>query len=1087
MQQIPAVEALDQEARFSLSLSGVTLKEAMKAVEERTPYVFFYNNSELDLNRKVSIEVSNAGIKEALAQILPNQPYRIENYKIILLAQDVRPAKAKLISGTVTDTGGQPIIGANIMIKGSAQGAISDLDGRFSLAVGDLPVTIVISYIGYVPQEINVRESNPLNVQLKEDNLALEEVVVVGYGTQKKLNVVGSIAQISSDRLENRPVGLLSNALAGEMPGVTVIQRSGKPGESGGVIRVRGVGSFGASPDALILVDGIPGTLNDINIDDIETISVLKDASTAAIYGARAANGVVLVTTKKGKDGAIKINYNGYLGWQEATELPELVSSWDYAAMYNEAVGREVYTAADIEKYKSGADPDNYPNTNFLDETFTRNGMQTGHDLSLTGGTSSNRYFVSFGYLNQNGIIEKNYYRRYNGRLNLISDLTKNLTLTVRLSASAEERDEPQTTANKDQATVEGIINFAVRYPAIYVGQYTNGDYGAGPENGGTPVSWLASKSYRRRPNNRFNTNARLDWKVADGLTLSGIVGYNYTISEVFSYRASQQLNPNLYLSASTLDQERNKTIYKTAQASAEYTKMLGKHDFNLLLGYAFEAQDDDSFNGYRQDFPSNDYTVMDMGSSDNQKSGGYTAGWAIQSAFGRFKYNFEQKYLFEATVRFDGSSRFPKDKKFGTFPSLAVGWRVSEEAFFEPLRGALPNLKLKSSWGILGNQNISNYPYQSTLTSGMNYSFGGGFQTGAGLTVLRDPLLHWESTRTTDVGLEAGLFDGLINLNVSYFYRHTYDILYKPTSSMSTVLGLELSEINTGKMNNEGFEFDLTHQKRFGDFNYKLSGNFSIINNSVADLGIGNVEQPNGMIGNGSDLFLGYPMEMYYGYLADGVFLDEADIAAWPNQTKVTTNPQAGDIRYKDISGPEGKPDGVVDPTYDRTYIGSRIPKYTWAATFEAGYRGIDAKIFFQGVANVKGYLTGYPGYAFWNLGTVQKWQMDGRYNPENPQRYVDYPRLETLSNATSGNYAQSDFWVISAAYARIKNVQLGYSLPKALLGKLHLDRVRVYVSADNLHTFKKYRKGWDPEINTNGQFYPILATYTMGININF
>ncbi|MDR0742921.1 MAG: TonB-dependent receptor [Tannerella sp.] len=995
------------------------------------------------------------------------------------------------IRGTVTDGHShEAVTGASVTVKNDAKtGTATDADGNFSLAVASLPVTLVVNYIGYKPQEIEVYEiGEPVIIHLAEDYNLLNEIVVIGYGTQKRQDLIGSVTQISSERLRGKPVGQLTNALTGELTGVTVIQRSGKPGADGGEIRVRGVGSFGASPDALVLIDGIPGTLNSVQPDDVETISVLKDASSAAIYGARAANGVVLVTTKKGKTGRIKINYNAYAGWQNPTEFPELATSWEYAEMYNEAIGRQAYSAEDIEKYRNGTDPDNYPNTNFLKETFSRSGIHTGHDLSLTGGTNANRYFASFGYLDQQGLVERNRYRRYNGRLNLTSDLFDNLTLTTHLSGSVEERNEPQTVGAIDAGGVEGIVTYAVRYPAIYTGRYTNGDFSNGPANAGTPTAWLASASYLRTPVTRFNSNVRLDWKAAEGLTLSGIAGYNYGLEEQISYRASQRLNDNLDLTTSNLNQERNKRTYKTAQASAEYVRNFSGHDVDLLLGYAFEAEDIDSFSGYRQQFPSNDYTVMDMGSEENQQAGGNLAGWAIQSYFGRFKYNFNQKYLFETTVRFDGSSRFPKDKKFGTFPSLAAGWRLSEEHFFKPLRNIVSNLKLKGSWGILGNQNISNYPYQSTLTSGLSYSFGGAAVTGAGLTLLKDPLLHWESTRTTDAGIELGLFDGLADLNVTYFYRHTYDILYKPSASVSAVLGLELSEINTGKVNNRGFEFDVSHQKRIENFRYKLSANLSIIRNEVTDLGVGNVNQPNGLVGNGSSLFIGYPMEIYYGYLSDGVFIDEADIASWPDQTSVNTNPRAGDVRYKDISGPDGKPDGVVDPTYDRTYIGSRIPKYTYAFNIDLEYKGFDAKIFLQGVGGVKGYLDGYAGYAFFNLGTIQKWQMDGRFDPDNPKRYVDYPRLEILTNSLAPNYVQSDFWTLDASYLRVKNLQIGYTLPQRFINSVRfIDKVRVYFSADNLYTINKYRKGWDPEINTGGSYYPILATYVFGLNINF
>ena len=863
-----------QKATVNLEMRNQTVKEVLDEIEEQSDFSFFFNIKHVDLDRKVSVVAKKSDIFKVLETVFAGTDvrYSVVDRKIILSTekQEVQQYKGeKKIVGIVKDQNGEPIIGANVVEKGTTNGTITDIDGKFNLIVSAKAI-VQVSYIGYIEQELTVGNRSDLAIVLRDDTQNLDEIVVVGYGTQKKVNVVGSISQVSAEKLENRPVTRLSNALTGEMTGVTVIQRTGKPGVNDGEIRVRGVGSFGASPDALILVDGIPGTLNSISPDEVETISVLKDASSAAIYGARAANGVVLVTTKKGKDSKIKINYNGYVGWQTPTELPKLANSWEYAEMYNEAIGRDAYSAEDIQKYKSGVDRDNYPNTDFLKETFSRNGIQTAHDLSLNGGNSINKYFVSFGYLNQNGIVEKNYYRRYNARVNMTNELFKNLTLNTRLSGSIEEREEPQTVAAVDKSGLDGIVNNASRYPSIYVGKYSNGDFGVGPFNIGTPTSWLASESYLRNPVTRLNANVRLDWKPIEGLTFSGIAGYNYAMTESESYRASQVLNPTLTLPFSFKNQERNKSVYKTLQVLAEYSKEYKGHDFNLLLGYSFESQDNDDFNGYRQYFPSNDYTAMDMGDAENQKSGGYDYGWTLLSYFGRFKYDYLHKYLFETTVRRDGSSRFPSSKKYGIFPSLAAGWRVSEESFFEPLLDVVSNLKFKVSWGILGNQNISNYPYQSTLAPGLNYPFGGVSSVGAGLTTLKDSNLHWESTRTTDAGLEIGLLNGLVDLNVSYFHRNTYDILYKPSSSVSSVLGLDLSEINTGKMKNSGFEFEVSHQKQIGDFNYKISGSLSIINNEVVDLGVGNVSQPNGLVGNGSDLFIGYPMQMYYGYLSD-------------------------------------------------------------------------------------------------------------------------------------------------------------------------------------------------------------------------
>jgi TonB-linked SusC/RagA family outer membrane protein len=926
-----------------------------------------------------------------------------------------------------------------------------------------------------------------INVTMEEEIFGMDEVVVIGYGTEKRVNVIGSVSQITSEKIENRAVSSLSNAMTGQMSGVTVIQRSGKPGFNDGEIRVRGVGSFGATPSVLVLVDGIPGTMNELNLNDIESISVLKDAASAAIYGARAANGVILVTTKKGKEGKISVSYNGYYGVSKATEFPDLATSWEYAEMFNIANGTESFSAEDIAKYKSQSDPDNYPNSNFLKETFSRNGIQSGHDLSITGGQSSNRYFLSVGYLNEQGLVIHNDYERYNIRLNLESALGNKLTLTTKLAGSSEEANEPTTTANRSPSGVEGIIVVADRYPAIYLGQASNGDFGSGPESAGTPVSWLASKGYYTRPVTTVSINTRLDWKPINDLVVSAVGGYNFTISAGRHYRASQVLSPTLTLPLATLEQYKNSGIFKTMQFFAEYSKELKGHYFKALAGYSFEDQVNENFNGERQNFPSNDYTVMSMGGVDNQEVYGNDTEWAIQSLFGRFNYQYNRRYLFEFTVRYDGSSRFPVDKKYATFPSLAIGWRITEENFFKDAVPWVSNLKLKASWGKLGNQNIGNYPYQATLGSGRNYPIGTGIATGAAYRTYVDPLIHWETTETKDVGIETGFFKGKLTFNATYFDRFTYDILYRPSSSVSSVLGVGISETNTGEVKNRGWEFELGHRNSLGDFDYSVSGNISIINNEVVTLGLGNVLQPNGMTGNGSNLFIGYPMEMYYGYKSDGVFISTDDIAQWADQTKVTPSAQPGDIRYVDLSGPDGVPDGIVDPTYDRTYLGSRIPKYTYSLNLTAGYKRFDFSAFIQGVAGVKGRLEAYVGYAFNNLGTIQQWQIDGRFKPEAPVRYPDYPRLEIVTNSGTPNTLLSDFWTISASYMRIKNMQLGYTLPESVLNAIHIQNLRVYFSAENLFSFNKYRQGWDPEINTGGSYYPILATFTMGVNVKF
>lgn len=1086
---------LGQNQKITISGNNKTRVQIFKEIEKQTGLNISYNQTKLNVNKEIKQNFNNEELSSVMSEVLKGTDfsYRIEGSYIIITTNTTSSSgKNQKISGVVLDEAGQPIIGANIIIKGSSNGVISDLNGTFSLDV-PLGSKIQISYIGYQAKEIMIiGNKTNFTIQLREDSQALDEVVVVGYGTEKKVNVIGSIAQINSEKLQNRSTPMLSNALTGQMSGVTVIQRSGRPGQGGGQIRVRGVGSFGGEDnksDALVLIDGIPGTLNDINTEDVESISVLKDASTAAIYGSRAANGVILVTTKTGKEGKISVSYNGYAGFNTATELPEFVDTWQYATLYNEAIGKEVYTADEIQKFKDGSDPDHYSNSRYLDEVFSRKGFQTGHDLTLNGGNLQNKYMVSFGYLRQNGLVEKNDYTRYNARVNLINEIMPRLKLTTRLSGVYGERNEPSGPGTNGTDNMMKIIELALRHPGLWPTTLSDGSLGTGTDLRGTPPGMIQSQSFYMNPKFSVNANLRLDYNPIDDLNLAVIGAYNYTNGEEKNYRSTLQLTDNILVGPSMLTQKMTKTIYKTFQATADYNKTINKHSFGILAGYSWEQQDYTDLVGSRDKFPGNDLPYLNAGSPDNQKASGGGNAWAIQSVFGRIKYNFDERYLLESTLRYDGSSRFPKDQKYGFFPSIAGGWRVSEENFIKENESLdwMSNLKLKVSWGRLGNQNIGNYPYQSVYELGKNYPFGENFNQGAAISTATDPTIKWEETETIDGGFESTLWNGLLSFNASYFYRKTYDILYKPSGSVSSILGLNISEMNTGKLKNQGWEFEIGHRNKIGEVSYNINANLTIIKNELLTLGVGNVDQLNGMVGNGSNLFIGQPIQMYYGYLTDGVFLDQADIETWHNQSKINPNPQPGDIRYKDISGPDGVPDGVIDPNYDRVPLGSRIPKYTFGLNLGAEYKGFDISVLIQGVAGVKGLLENFAGYAFRQKGNIQVWQAEGRFDPANPTRYPAYPRLEELSNTVGPNIQTSDFWILDASYIRLKNIQLGYSLPKKFMKSAKLGGLRIYVQAENPLTWKKYRKGWDPETNTGGEYYPILATYTFGVNFNF
>ncbi|MEJ7769621.1 MAG: TonB-dependent receptor, partial [Chitinophagaceae bacterium] len=933
----------------------------------------------------------------------------------------------------------------------------------------------------------------------------MQQVVVIGYGTQKRENIIGSVAQVSAEQLQNRPVTQLTNALSGQMAGVTVIQRSGQPGASAGVINVRGVGSFGASSGALVIVDGIPGSMNDIDPNDVESISVLKDASSAAIYGARAANGVILVTTKSGKSGKVKITLNSYAGFQKPTAFPEFANSWEYATMYNEAAGA-TYTADDIKKFQDGSDPDNHPNSNFLKSVFSKSGLQTGHNLSVSSGTANTQYSLSLGYLFQDGLVVKNNFDRYNIRLNIKTALNSKLDLTTRLSGIKTSDKEPGPPATLDLAGVTGIVNHAVRYPSTYAGRLSNGFYGAGVVQKGTPVSFLESESFNTNNALNLNANIRLDYKVIKGLKLSLITAYNQFATKRKEFLATQIINPQIILGPNELSVINNSTTYYTLQGVAEYAKKMGDHQVSALAGYSFENSQFEQSNAYRNRLPGNELIQLNVGSPDNQQSGGTGNEWALESVFGRLNYSYANKYLIEGVIRRDGSSRFPASKKYAYFPSGAVGYRLSQENFIKDNFNWISELKLKASVGILGNQNIPNYPYQNTYRlsadggATFSYPFGGAINSGVARTTITDPNLHWESTRTTDLGVELGVLKGKLNVSATYFNRYSYDILYSPGGSVSSTLGFNLSKQNTGKLSNKGWEFLVSHNNQVGSFSYNLNGNFSIIKNRVLDLGVGNINQPNGMVGNGSSLFIGSPMQIYYGYQADGLFTDAEDVKKHANQAAINPSAQPGDVRYKDISGPDGKPDGKVEAAYDRVVLGSNIPKYTFGLNVGLEYKGFDFSMLLQGVAEVTNFMNGYAGIAFNNFGSIQKWQIEERWTKENPRRDAGYPRLELVTNAGTPNTLLSSFWVLDGSYLRGKNIQVGYTIPTGVLKRIGIASIRVYASGENLFLVSNYRKGWDPEVGTDsspsddsnsiissGSYYPILRNYTFGLNVNF
>jgi len=981
------------------------------------------------------------------------------------------------ISGKVVSSDQKVISGATIRAKTSGVQTVSDNAGEFTISASGSD-TLVISSIGYHETSIAVNNETIITAQLELYNEQLDDIVVVGYSTQKKVNLTGAVSSISSKDIENRPITQASQALAGLSTGVVVSQGSGQPGNDGSGITIRGIGSFGAGGGPLILVDGLATSINDVDPNNITSISILKDAASASIYGSRAANGVILIETKKGKSGKFQVSYNGYAGWQKATSLPDFVPSWEYATLRNEANtnagASPVYSDADIQKFKDQSDPDNFPDVPHLKNLLTSgSGFQTNHYLSFSGGNEKNRYVFAVSYLDQDGIVAKNGYKRYNFLLNDESKLTDKLTLKVNLNGYSAEQHSPR----QYDGGMNSMINFAVRQGPVFAGKKSDGTYGY--QDNYSPEAWLASNSFFQGTNKYFLGGAELLWNILKGLTLSGKAGYNFWSSYNKDYASDFQFDANKYVGPNNLSTRAGQGSQIILQSIATYNKVIGVHNFTLLAGVSEEKFEDWFLTGFRRDFPTSLLYELNAGSATGMTNGGSASEWSMRSYFGRLNYSFANKYLVEANLRADGTSRFPAAGRWGYFPSFSAGWRLSQESFIKDNISWIDELKLRASWGKLGNQNVGTYPYQNLVALGQNYSFGGNLTPGAATTRLSNADITWETTTSSNLAIDMAVLKGKLSMTVDVFDKNTTGVLY--TVATSAVLGVGTSPVNVGSVNNRGFELSLNYREKVGQFNFNIAPNFSYIKNKITSLADGLEENI------GSGLFVGQPIGIIYGYEADGLFIDNADVSSYPGQPYAA---QPGFVRYKDISGPDGVPDGKVDATYDRKVIGNTIPKYTYGLTLSADYKGFDFYLLAQGLGGYEKQIGSYAAFAFYNGGQIQRWQADNRWTTANPDRNAEYPKLTAL-NMGSGTILPSTYWNRDASFLRVKNVQLGYTLPVAVAQKAKMSRIRLYFSGQNLFNWSHFYRGWDPEMSMatgdNSSFYPLTTTYTFGINASF
>jgi TonB-linked SusC/RagA family outer membrane protein len=1103
-QPLATVKITDQDS----GKKEKTLEEALNDVQAYYKISFIYE-SDVVANKMTPRQIRfEADVESTLEKIL--KPLDLKVKKINDNSYAISPLKAPeaprnnqrkpdnnsedrifmQVSGQVVDENDSGLPGVNVIEKGTSNGTTTDVDGKFTLNVAGENSVLIFSFIGYDAQEITVGARTDFSIKMAIKAESLGEVVVVGYGTQKKANLTGAVGAVDSKEIEKLNVNQTTQLLQGQVAGVTVIQQSGQPGKENAQISIRGQGTFsGAGTNPLVLVDGLASSMDNVDFNDIASISVLKDAASASIYGTRAANGVVLIETKKGKEGKTKINYHGYVGLQQPTEIPKIVDSWTYAEMMNEALTNDgqnpQYSAAEIAKFKSGEDPDNYANKNHYRDLITSgSGVQTGHNINMTGGNGKTNYLVSFGYLNNQGLMAETYFKRYNVRMNLENKINDKVKVSLILSGRASNQNEPTAVDKSPVPGAEGILSYAIKVPTTIPGRKSNGYYGN--QTGFTTEGWMDSESFIANDNKNLYSNASIDWDIVKGLKLTGRMGYDFTLNQYTMFRPTLVIDQFLTAGPSDLTKENTTTGLLTAQSFLNYDLNIGRHSIHALLGYSQESYKQESLRGFRDNFPSNTLSQLNAGSASNQQSSGTASEWALRSVFGRVTYNFNERYLLEFNARYDGSSRFPSAHRFGLFPSLSGGWRISEEDFFHV--SWIDELKVRGSIGKLGNQNIGTYPYQQLISLGLNAPFGATevMSPGAAAKVVPNSNLSWETTRVIDGGIDVAFFSGKLNFTADYYDKLTSGILY--AVSASAVLGLTPSVQNAGVVSNKGIDLELRYRGKAGDFTYSIAPNFSYVKNQVVELA--NLEKD---VTNG--WFVGYPLNAIYGYKAQGLFVDQADIDAHATQFRV---PKPGTIKFEDISGPNGVPDGKVDADYDRTVIGNTFPKFTFGMNLNGQYKRFDLSILLQGIGGVNKLIgvlqtnpvtgaiqnnTLFQGNAFIQGSNPQQWMADDHWSIDNPNPNAAYPRLSILGGQEE-QFQPSTFIMHNASFLRISNVQLGYTFAPELISKLRMSTFRIYVSARNLKTFDHFQKGWDPE--TAGG-YPPVRVYNIGINVGF
>jgi TonB-linked SusC/RagA family outer membrane protein len=1099
-----------QNTKLSLNMRETSIKEVLQQIEAQSEYRFIYENEKVNLDAKVNISVKNEVVENILKMLFEKDGvnYSITESNLILInpsgvqmkslnKQSSGSQQQKGITGKVTDDTGASLPGVSIVVKGTTNGTITDFNGNYSIANVPEKATLVFSFVGMKTQEKSVEGKTSLNVMLQEETVGVEEVVVIGYGTRQKKNLIGAVDQIGATIIENRPVSNTMQALQGAAANLTIQQKSMNPNDNSMNINIRGVSTMNNN-DPLIVIDGIitePESLNKLNPADIDNISVLKDAGSAAIYGSRSSNGVILVTTKKGsKNNKPTLRFNSMVGVQDPKVLYSPVKGYENALLRNQALinggSSPVYSPEQIRDFQRNGDGEW-----FLDGIM-QSALQQNYNASLSGGNETSTYMISAGYYDQGSNFVGNFgAERYNFRTNLVNEYGK-LKVSALMAYNRSMQNAPNSSAGTlivDGGRIPNYYNYKMKADN---GRYLINDV----LSEFNPLGVLEAGGFQKKDEDNFIASLNAEFKIINGLTAKGIVGLDLSANhrfirgmEVPFYASETATNPSSFANSnrSTEDYNEKKYILNT-QFLLDFDRTFNEvHHITGLLGVSNESYTRQA-NEIKKKFTDRDLGLPESETEIDPSSyntPAQTQERSIYSVFGRAGYSFQDRYYGEFSFRYDGSSKFAKDYRWGFFPSLSAGWRLSEENFMSSYKQRVGDLKVRGSYGVLGNQNVDDYSYFTTYSVYTNsYGFNNEAVSGTGFS-FGNSELQWEQSANFNIGADATFFHNKFFVSLDYFNKVTSQILLTP--EVPTVFGGGVAKENAGKMRNQGWEATLGYRVKTGAFKHNISFNMADSKNEVTDFG-GNEQI------NSSDQMLkiireGVALGSYFGYKTSGYFQSYEEIANSALPVGVTVQP--GDVRYVDTND-----DGTIDDK-DRQLLGNAFPRYTFGLTYDLEWKGFDFGFLIQGVGKRDMFLRGELVEPFHsNYSYVMYTHQLDYWTPTNTD--ARWPRLSSPGSASNTNNYQksSDIYLFNAAYLRLKNIQLGYTLPKQISSRIGLQKCRFSVNAQNLFTLSNV-SFIDPESTefgsnmggtggsgaNSGRNYPTLKYYGFGLDLEF